>query len=25
LRDAEDLAARHQQLIISKWHEHIDR
>ena len=24
LRDAEDLAAEHQQFIISKWHEHID-
>ncbi len=24
LRDAEDLATEQQQLIISKWHEHID-
>jgi hypothetical protein len=24
LRDAEDLATEHQQLIINKWHEHID-
>jgi hypothetical protein len=23
LREAEDLAAEHQQLIIRKWHEHI--
>ncbi len=23
LRDAEDLAAEHQQLIIDTWHEHI--
>ena len=23
LLDAEDLAREHQQLIISKWHEHI--
>jgi hypothetical protein len=23
LKDAENLAVRHQQLIISKWHEHI--
>ncbi len=25
LRDAEDLAAEHRQLIITMWHEHIDR
>ena len=24
LKAAEDLAAEHQQLIISKWHEHLD-
>ena len=23
LKDAEDLAAEHQQLIIQAWHEHI--
>lgn len=24
LKDAESLAVEHQQLIINKWHEHID-
>lgn len=25
LREAEELAEEHGQLIITKWHEHIDR
>lgn len=25
LREAEVLAIEHQQLIITKWHEHFDR
>jgi hypothetical protein len=24
LKEAEDLAAEHQQLIIQAWHEHLD-